>query len=423
MSSEQVAPFYGNKKDENPENFMRSFYRRMGTADDATKKQQFPNFLEADSVADEWFDGLTQAEKTDWTAIETAFCKRWPRKKTAKKTTEEYEKEILDFRLKMEDLGKKETASGRAVHAHIAWADDMEDIVRGAKLEATTNYISHVRKELPKLLREKVGTGHKDWTAFLQSVRDVNLDHIREGVDSWQKEEDARKKEQDARKKELEDQEVLRRRIQQLEKLTASPTAPLRHQMTSFGIGNTPSNAIPPLQQTTPSVVNPFTSNAGGRGNLFYANQTRPPQQSSNTRPLPTQADREALIARLKIYPHHPDTEAGRQAHKAQQAEWARTYGLNAIVTELTPYPLRPGTLPAGSGECFTCGFLGHMGRHDGSTCGGNRALYPHEQMWWSIASCILRQTRTASNIQLVEMDDYGTTWQDTQGKEEGPSN
>jgi hypothetical protein len=157
MLSEQVAPFFGNKKDENPENFMRSFYRHMETANDDTKKQQFPNFLEADSVADKWFDGLTQAEKKDWTAIETVFRKRWPRKKTAKKTTEEYEKKILDFRLKMEDLGKKETASGREVHAHITWVDDMEDIVRGAKLETTTNYISHIRKELPKLLREKVG--------------------------------------------------------------------------------------------------------------------------------------------------------------------------------------------------------------------------------------------------------------------------
>jgi hypothetical protein len=424
MSSEHVAPFFGNKKDENPENFLRSFYRRMGAAStDDAKKQQFPNFLEADSVADEWFAGLIDGDKKDWKSIEAAFRKRWPRKKMAKKTTEEFEKEILDFHLRMENLGKKETVGGKEVHAHIAWADDMEDIVRGAQLETTTNYISLVRKELPMLLREKVGTGHADWTAFLQAVRDVDLDHIRDGVDSWKKEEEVKKKEQEARKKELEEQEVLRRRVQQLERATNSPTAPLRQQMMSFGIGNTLPITTQPLQQTAQLPSNPFAGNSGGRGNLFYATQTRPPSQTNNPRPLATLADRAALEVCLQKFPHHPDTEAGRQAHQAQQAEWARTHGMNAFVTESTPYPLRPGTLPIGSGECFTCGFTGHMGRRDGSTCGGNCALHPHEQAWRAICSRILRQTRNVANIQFLAADDYGSTWQDVQGNGEGPSN
>ena len=319
----------------------------------------------------------------------------------------------------MEDLGKKETIAGREVYAHVAWADEMETVVIGAKLENTVTYIGHVRKELPKLLREKVGTGHADWTTFLQAIRDIDIDHIREGVDIWKKDEEAKKKDQEKRKKESDDQEVLKRHIQQLEKLTASPTAPIRQQMTSFSIGNTPQNVTQPLQQAPPATANPFINNTGGRGNLLYATQTKPPNQ----RPPPTQEDRAALLVCLQKYPHHPDTEAGRQAHQAQQADWARTHGLNAMVTESTPYPLRPGTLPVGSGECFTCGLLGHMGRRDGSTCGGNRALHPHEQTWRSICSRIIRQTRTAANIQLVAVDDYRTIWQEIQGKEEGPSN
>jgi hypothetical protein len=86
---EHVAPFYGDKKDENPASFLRSFYRHMGTAGDNVKKQQFPNFLEMDSVADEWFDELSQADTKDWKTIETAFHKRWPKKKAVKKTVEE----------------------------------------------------------------------------------------------------------------------------------------------------------------------------------------------------------------------------------------------------------------------------------------------------------------------------------------------
>jgi hypothetical protein len=407
MASEQVTPFHGDKDDENPEDFLRSFFRRMGTTSDDVKKQQFKYYLQADSPADEWFEELPLADKKDWATIDAAFNLRWPRKKASKKTTEEYEEEITSLRLKMEDLGKKEKTGGREVYSHISWADKMTTIIRGAKLEATTTYVGHVRKELPRLLREKVGAGHKDWMVFLQAVRDVDLDHIRDGVDIW--------------KKEQQEQEALKKRIQQLEKLTASPTAPLRQQMTSFSIGNLAAGPTRPSQQTPSSQADPFTGTGGGRGNLFYAPQAKPPPQTS--RPPATPADRAALLACLQKFPQHPDTEAGRQAHQAQQASWAKMHGLGATVTESTPYPLRPGTLPVGSGECFTCGFSGHLGRRDGSTCGGNRPLHPYEQTWRSICSRILRQTRGAANIQLVTVDDYGTDWQEVQGKEEGPSN
>src|SRR5271155_5126319 len=159
MATEQVKPFHGDKEDENPEDFLRSFFRRMGTANDDVKKRQFKNDLQADSAADEWFEGLQPVERKDWDSIEDAFNRRWPRKKAAKKTTEEYEDEIIGLRLNTEDLGKKEKTAGREVYSHIAWADKMTTTVKGANIEATTTYIGHVRKELPKLLREKLGAG------------------------------------------------------------------------------------------------------------------------------------------------------------------------------------------------------------------------------------------------------------------------
>ena len=158
--------------------------------------------------------------------------------------------------------------------------------------------------------------------------------------------------------------------------------------------------------------------NVDGSDNLFNTPRTsQPPSQKYIPRPPPTQGDREALLACLRKYPHHPDTEAGRLAHQAQQIDWAKTHGLGALVTESTPYPLRPGTCPVCVGECFIRGFLGHKGRRDGSTCGGNRALHPHEQEWRSICSRILMQTHAATN---VTVDDYGTTWEDVQGSEDG---
>ena len=274
MATEHVKPFHRDKEDENPEDFLRSFFRRMGQASDDIRKQQFKYFLQADSVADEWYEDLKEAEKKDWSTIEDAFNKCWPRRKAAKKTREEYEEEIMGTKLQMEDLGKKETTAGRDTYLHIAWADKMEMIVRGAKIVTMTTYIGQVRKELPKLLREKVGAGHADWAAFLQAVRDVDTDHIRDGMSIW--------------KKEREEQEAVKKRLQQLEKLIASPTAPLRHQMTTFSLGNTQQNPSQPARQVAVTPVNPFSGTSGGSGNLFTPKNARPPA---------TQEDRTALLA------------------------------------------------------------------------------------------------------------------------------
>ena len=85
---------------------MRAFYRRMGVKNDDTKKAQFLYYLQADSVADEWYANLIDDDKKTWKDIETAFKKRWPRKKQVKKTDEEYEDEIIGRKLSPEDLGK-----------------------------------------------------------------------------------------------------------------------------------------------------------------------------------------------------------------------------------------------------------------------------------------------------------------------------
>ena len=78
MASEQVTPFHGDKDDKNPEDFLRSFLRCMGTASNTVKKQQFPIFLQADSVTDEWYKDLQPDNTADWTTIKMAFRKCWP---------------------------------------------------------------------------------------------------------------------------------------------------------------------------------------------------------------------------------------------------------------------------------------------------------------------------------------------------------
>ena len=67
----------------------------------------------------------------------------------------------------MEDLGKKEKMAGREIYSHIAWADKMGMVVKGAKIETTTTYIGHIRKELPeKKLEEVTQTGQRFYKPY-----------------------------------------------------------------------------------------------------------------------------------------------------------------------------------------------------------------------------------------------------------------
>ena len=144
-----------------------------------SKNNNFQTFCRLTAQPTNGSTSLWRQRKKDWHTIEAAFYKRWLKKKTAKKMTEEFEVKIMEPHLKMEDLGKKEKVTGRDIYTHIAWANKMSVLIKGAKLEATTTYIGLVRRELQKLLREKIGIGHTDWMVFLQAVQDVDIDHIR----------------------------------------------------------------------------------------------------------------------------------------------------------------------------------------------------------------------------------------------------
>ena len=153
------------------------------------------------------------------------------------------------------------------------------------------------------------------------------------------------------------------------------------------------------------------------------------PTASPHVRPktLFQDPDRQKPLSRKQSYvhkfPQHPDTQAGHQAHQAQQADWMRTYGYGTKVTEKTPYPLRPGTAPVNSGECFTCCQPGHVGACSGVDCEalGFRTLQANEQLWRVICSRVLKEPRVTTNVQFLTIDNYGTTLQEIQGNGEGP--
>jgi hypothetical protein len=384
-----VEPFWGNKADENAQDFIRSFNRAMGDKDDAHKAKQFEYYLRADSEADEWWSELDADKKTRWSDIEAAFQARWPKAKVVKKTPTEYEEELLSTKLKVEELGKKEEVAGRETYTHIVWADKMARLAKGAGVETGSTYIGQVIKGLPRVLKERVAGSYKSWDAFLTAVREVDMEYVKDGVEEYMREQ--------------KEKEELRARVKMLEALPATSIAALTQQMAAVTVGGG-------IQQQGGGGRGAYGGSSGQPRRVLPGNGPRPAAQ-------PVTPELQAKIrAALAAMPHHPDTVEGRQAHKEQQLEWARKHGATAWVTEDTPYPLRPGTAPACSGECFRCGKVSHRG----AECAVPREsqLMRSEQAWRSVCARVLGGSQgTAVSVQWVATSDYGNGEEVTAGE------
>jgi len=225
------------------------------------------------------------------------------------------------------------------------------------------------------------------------------------------------------RKKRENEKRALENRIRVLEEVQRSPTATIRNQLSRTSITAQANLPITPCYTTTASQQrNNIFGQSGGQGNLLYA--TRPGQTAPRQPPTPQQTT--ALHARLNNLIHHPDTDAGRAAYRAQLAKWETKHGQNARVTEETPYPLRPGTATVCSGECWICGTNGHRRDQCPITIGSPMCISAKEGAWRRICNTILGAFNkvTAIPVQLVALEQYdyepGTAWVEELGSHEG---
>ncbi|KAF5338191.1 hypothetical protein D9611_014610 [Ephemerocybe angulata] len=380
-----VDPFTGDDPNVNPQDFLRSFRRCV--ISDAARVAQFPDFLAAQSEADTWYADLTAAVKSSWAETEEAFNKRWPKKMVVVKSRAKFEEELLATKLKESELGQTVLVGKREVAAHVAWADKVEVLAIGAGVYELSILLSTVIKHLPLALRMATAGDQASWKEFLAAVRKVEGDTLVDGSAVGRKVD-----------------ELERRILARIAGLAvpASPTANVRRAFAAATI-STPSTVSP---AAPPASVNPLFTTGGGRGNLFNAQPTTPSRRGPKT-PAgpPTAATRAALLQRTKELPHHPATEEGRRLHGLQQLAWVEKHGVNAWVDETTPYPLRPGTMPVNSGECFRCGMSGHQG----SSCPVPRKdqLQPTEQTWRVVCA---RGLREPFDVRYVAISDYGHT-------------
>ncbi|KAJ7676201.1 hypothetical protein B0H17DRAFT_945530 [Mycena rosella] len=281
----------------------------MGDKADSVKVKQFKNYLLSGGEADVWYKGLAAAVRQDWDQTEAVFELKWPETVVVQKAQTDYELELAETKLSEKDLGKKESVLGREVWMHIIWADKMQKLAVGAKVDTGTMYITHARRGLPDTIKDKIPSTFANWTAFLKAVREVDIEHIRDGAEKLRKDEE--------KQKAVEDRIVqLTEAVRRQQQLQASPTAGIRQQMTSTSLQG-------PKPPSAPFNPNLFGARGGGRGNLFAG--------GSANRGTATNAQKVALRNSIKLLPHHPNTAAGCLEHQKQQQAWVSKYGMGAM--------------------------------------------------------------------------------------------
>jgi len=160
------------------------------------------------------------------------------------------------------------------------------------------------------------------------------------------------------------------------------------------------------------------------------ANQPRMAEGGTTNRTrLIGQAEKDLLRARIAAYPQQPSTSDGLQAYRQQMREWLSLYPTLAKPTIESGFPLRPGTSPVCSGECWNCGKSGH-GKDTCTATKETGALSAHERSFRALCTTILGRITNPPQATLVaqvyDTDDEFALLDDGflsgQGKEQGLS-
>ena len=139
------------------------------------------DYLKTGSPAEAWFLRTTTPKKV-WPSFKTAFKKEFPDVDRAEKTAQDLERELLAMKLHPDSLGKTERYANDNVWTHVAFAQRALDLARRAGIAGGTSNIWQVRDALPNVVREKVPEKQMNWITFCDTIKQVDVGHIKEGA-------------------------------------------------------------------------------------------------------------------------------------------------------------------------------------------------------------------------------------------------
>ncbi|KAJ6577028.1 hypothetical protein DFH09DRAFT_1311040 [Mycena vulgaris] len=279
---------------------------------DAERIGAVVDYLKDNSPAEKWYTDLLAGANppTTWKDFEAAFVTRFPTPEKAERTPQEYEPGRRSSRMY--------TSAGRLL-----------ELAKLAGIDTTASGIWQARDALPEVIRDKVPAAQRDWKSFTDAIKGIDRVHIREGATKA--------------KKALEMERAIQELRDKTRQVPTTPVSKMSAQLAQTALATPRANATPPAQ-------NPFGA-GGGRGNLFGSTPT-----------IQTTTLTKEEVAKMKEVSEKlgrallRDDAQGRAEYARRVTIWETAYAGTRPRLELVGYPLSPGTVPPGSGECFACG-------------------------------------------------------------------
>lgn len=288
---------------ENYSSWLKNFRMAMLMLDfdenDTKQAKFFAVCLVEGSVASEWFEGLTAVQKASWTALQPLLKARFGESVEDKHSAF---REMVSLRLPDKDVGVNDDED---LPKHVSWARKISVLAKKAGEDPNDNnaYLvyNNVGEALQTILSNTGNTSSvSKITSKIETLSPVEVESVANKV---RRDEQA---------------QYLQTRLQALERQFS---------------GRQPLGAQSSQNQQQQSQ---------GQGSS-YERQAQP-SGSEN----------------IQIGPF-PNTQAGIADYKAAVNGWYAKYGSGGTSSLSRPFPLSPGTVAAGSNECFNCGHTTHL--------------------------------------------------------------
>ena len=182
-----IIEFLGMQDDpiqptEFPKNINRSLMSSGVIPTDEQKITMVSLWLKSESPAEEWFNNIP-TPKNKYMDFEQSFRQQFPNIERMKKTKLELETELVEMKIRVEELGKMEKYRGKDIYTHVVFAEKILDLVKQAKIKKTTTLgLFTLKDNLLEVLHEKVSENQSSWIKFVNAIKTVELGHIKEGV-------------------------------------------------------------------------------------------------------------------------------------------------------------------------------------------------------------------------------------------------